>query len=1105
MIRLPPARGRQVPALVLLLVVILSLVVAFVVHSFARDQQRSRFEREAGAYTQLLRDRVLVYERLLEATRSSWESLAERANEADFDRYVTGLDLARRYPGVKAVGYARAVPAAQARQLETELRRTVSPDITVRATGEIQAERVIITRVAPATPENLVALGFDMNAEPLRRSALSRAQESNRTQASTLLMLVQRDPARQPIPGFIVALPVQEDTTRRGFIYLAVSAADLLRGLEGTGRLSGNLRAQVSLAGQVIGSSGVVPRPTFDRGFTTRTSFTLMGQPWTLSFQADSTFGRDLAAVVPYLIALLGLLIAGFAFRIVKAQVDARGRAELTNVSLLQARALQDASRAEFEAIFQSMQDGAVFTDAEGRIRLVNHALGEWLGHRDLEGRPLGVIHADRRLDGRSRFAPLSTNYLRADGSVFSGEAQRSEVHAPDGSLLGLLEVVRDIRERVAAEQALQAEERRSRAVLDTLPMIVQLSGASGGIRYRNLAHQQLLGGGDLSGHLNPEERGAYQQWRDQVAVSARDASSEWQLQTTHGERWFQVRINPVRDPADPGPQVRAWVTTATDIHDRLLAERRAQRNEERYRAVLEGMPQIVWLTDPRGTAAYFNRRWTEFVGEPRAAQPLSSLIHPDDRADYQRRWQAALGSGRAFEAEHRLLRADGQFRAFVTRGLPVLDGEGQVIEWVGTSTDVDDQVYAEQTARLLADVSEQLSGRSDDPSHLRHDRYRAALARLDGRFVDSGALWTVHPTQLVAVSSPSATWHAAAFQVVAGGAIEQVLASEDPVFIDADPALYQVNATGALFYPLISRDGTMIGVLGLLYRQSLTARDQDLAQELAQRFASALTNDRLQERVQAAQADLQTLNLSLEERVQQRTRELEAANRELEAFSYSVSHDLRTPLRHIVGFGDLLAKETGASLTPKGQRYLTVIKDSASRMSQLIDDLLAFSRMGRQELRHTPVDLRRVIEASWRSLEHDRTGRRITLDLPDQLPTVQGDDALLTLVFTNLLSNAIKYSRGREEALVQITATEQDHEVTLNVTDNGLGFDPRYTDKLFGVFQRLHRAEEFEGIGIGLANVRRIVTRHGGHVQAEGRPGEGATFSVTLPLQGPS
>jgi signal transduction histidine kinase len=302
--------------------------------------------------------------------------------------------------------------------------------------------------------------------------------------------------------------------------------------------------------------------------------------------------------------------------------------------------------------------------------------------------------------------------------------------------------------------------------------------------------------------------------------------------------------------------------------------------------------------------------------------------------------------------------------------------------------------------------------------------------------------------------------------------------------------------------------------VLGLFYRQGLTGRDHDLAQEVSGRFAAALDNDALQEQVAGAQRDLQALNLSLEDRVQRRTQELENANQELEAFSYSVSHDLRTPLRHIVGFGDLLGKELlsqqvrseqegtgGGGLSAKGQRYLNIITDSAGRMSQLIDDLLEFSRMGRQELRRESVDLRALLTSGWNSLEPDREGRYITLTLPGALPRVPGDAALLGLVVTNLLSNAIKYTRTREHATIDVSAQVDARSVTLTVRDNGVGFNPEYLDKLFGVFQRLHRADEFEGIGIGLANVRRIVTRHGGQVGADARPGEWAEFWITLPL----
>ncbi|HEY4299948.1 MAG TPA: PAS domain-containing protein [Candidatus Didemnitutus sp.] len=237
----------------------------------------------------------------------------------------------------------------------------------------------------------------------------------------------------------------------------------------------------------------------------------------------------------------------------------------------------------------------------------------------------------------------------------------------------------------------------------------------------------------------------------------------------------------------------------------------------------------------------------------------------------------------------------------------------------------------------------------------------------------------------------------------------------------------------------------------------------------------------------------------ALNEELQGRTSELEAANRELEAFSYSVSHDLRAPLRHIDGYAGLLGKEVQGHLTEKAQRYLQVILEAARSMGVLIDDLLEFSRMARQEMRTEQVDLDRVVREARGGLEHAVAGRQIEWRI-GKLPPVQGDHAMLRQVFANLLGNAVKYSRKKPSATITIeTAGEDNGRTVFAVRDNGAGFDMRYAEKLFGVFQRLHRADEFEGTGIGLANVRRIIARHGGRTWAEGRIDEGASFYFTL------
>ncbi len=244
------------------------------------------------------------------------------------------------------------------------------------------------------------------------------------------------------------------------------------------------------------------------------------------------------------------------------------------------------------------------------------------------------------------------------------------------------------------------------------------------------------------------------------------------------------------------------------------------------------------------------------------------------------------------------------------------------------------------------------------------------------------------------------------------------------------------------------------------------------------------------------AEAAIQTLNADLE----RRAAELEAANKELEAFTYSVSHDLRAPLRHVIGFTDLLQAGAASGLDEKSRRYLTTITQSAKRMGMLIDDLLAFSRVGRAEMESGAVNLEQTVQEALRELRPEIEGRDIVWKIAP-LPEVRGDSSMLRLAWVNLIANAVKYTRTRTRAEIEIGCDSgQDHETVFFIRDNGVGFDMKYVDKLFGVFQRLHRASEFEGTGIGLANVRRIVHRHGGRTWAEGAVEGGATFYFSLP-----
>jgi light-regulated signal transduction histidine kinase (bacteriophytochrome) len=218
-----------------------------------------------------------------------------------------------------------------------------------------------------------------------------------------------------------------------------------------------------------------------------------------------------------------------------------------------------------------------------------------------------------------------------------------------------------------------------------------------------------------------------------------------------------------------------------------------------------------------------------------------------------------------------------------------------------------------------------------------------------------------------------------------------------------------------------------------------------------------------------------------------------------LESFAYSVSHDQRAPLRHMVGYSELLQKQASSLLDEKSQRFIRTILDSAKRMGNLIDDLLAFSRIGRAETKKTQVDLKHLVKEVVAEIGQDTNSRDIAWKIA-ALPVCYGDRSMLKLVVINLVSNAAKFTRMRKPAEIEIGCVDRDEEVEVFVRDNGAGFDMQYVDKLFGVFQRLHLPEEFEGTGIGLATVQRIIHRHGGKVRGEGAVGQGATFYFSLP-----
>ncbi len=282
-----------------------------------------------------------------------------------------------------------------------------------------------------------------------------------------------------------------------------------------------------------------------------------------------------------------------------------------------------------------------------------------------------------------------------------------------------------------------------------------------------------------------------------------------------------------------------------------------------------------------------------------------------------------------------------------------------------------------------------------------------------------------------------------------------------------------------------------------------LFGRSMHLARDRANASAQEAISKQKQLELEVAQRKqaedvVRHLNAELERRVELRTAELQSANLELEAFTYSVSHDLRAPLRHVDGFAQILEEDCGPQLSAQAREYTAKIRRGSQNLSQLVDDLLKLSRIGKQPLACKKVSLNPLVDEVVASLALESNGRQIDWCI-GSLPTTDCDAGLIKIVFTNLLSNAVKYSRPRKNARIEIDQTKIDGETVLFVRDNGVGFDMKYSGKLFGVFQRLHRPEEFEGTGVGLATVLRIVLKHGGRIWPAAEPDKGATFFFTL------
>jgi PAS domain S-box-containing protein len=551
---------------------------------------------------------------------------------------------------------------------------------------------------------------------------------------------------------------------------------------------------------------------------------------------------------------------------------------------------------------------------------------------------------------------------------------------------------------------------------------------------------------------------------RSRVEAHRGACDADFEFQAVDG-RWLLVSDRRTPDGGIVGLRV--------DITARKRAEHALRASEERQQLALAAGRLVAWEWAV-GDARILWGEGAEIVLGPLppgvAGYPdFRDMVHPEDRERYLETGRRAFEQGGVYRCEFRLRWLDGRVRWIKAQGVVRHGAPGERGRLFGITQDITDRVAAGEALRESEARYRTLLETTTDA---------VVMINLEGviRYVNPavGALFGWSPDELVgrelSVLQPER------LRAMCGRGIARFAADGDR----------RVNWR-AMESIGLHRDGhefpleLSFSVTGMGGERFLVAFLRDIA-----------TRKR-------AEFELHEMNATLERRVAERTSELSQVNRELESFSYTVAHDLRAPLRAIDGFSRVLEDELGEALEPEARRYLSRIRINTDLMARMIDELLDFSRIGRADLAVRPVALESLARLVADELSPAYPLSRIEIGSP--LPSVSGDPTLLRIVLANLVGNALKFSSRAASPCVRIGAVREGGEVVLSVADNGVGFDPQYGDKLFGVFQRLHTREEFEGTGIGLATVARVVSRHGGRAWAESTPGSGATFHVALPV----
>ncbi len=706
-------------------------------------------------------------------------------------------------------------------------------------------------------------------------------------------------------------------------------------------------------------------------------------------------------------------------------------------------------------------------------VRRTGYTRAEAIGQttRILQGPKTSRQELDRLRAALREWQPIRVeliNYTKS-GEEFWIELDIVPVADGSGRFTHWVAVDRDITERKRA----QGEVARLAAIVQSSDDAIIGKDLDGIITSWNAGAERIFGfsADEMVGQpirrLIPDER---QHEEDEILAKIRRGESIRHYDTVRqrkdGSRLeVSVTISPIKDAGD---KIIGVSKVARDITERKRAEAALREREEQLRLYAEHSPAAIAMFDREMKYLVVSGRWRDAYDL--GSQPIVGRSHYEVFPEIPQRWkeihQRCLAGAVERCEEDPFPRADGEINWIHWEIRPWHQADGRIGGIIIFSENVTERKRAEAAVQ---ESEERFRTMANSMSQL------AWIARADGHIYWYNERWYEY-TGTTSAQMEGWGWQNVHDPVVL------------PSVLEKWQAAIQSGEPFEMEFPLRGADGH--------FRNFLT-RGQPLKDATGRVVQWCGTNTDV-DALKQAEEKVRRMNTELEQRVAERTGQLEQANKELEAFSYSVSHDLRAPLRAVNGFAAMVMNEYGGQLPAPGKHYLERIQKGAGRMGLLIDDLLAFSRLSRQAVQRQPVDMNRLVQSAWEDLRPQWTGREMEIRTTP-LPPGNGDPELLRQVWINLLGNAVKYTAGRMPAFIETGSLTQAAEAVYFVRDNGAGFDMQFGHKLFGVFQRLHRADEFEGTGVGLAIVQRIIHRHGGRVWAQAEVNRGATFYFTL------